>query len=541
MNPEIEKLIERVAKESGKSAKEIRAMMNKRKEATHGLLSDYGAIYAVAKEFGIDLSEDKLELKKISEISKNETVNVAGRVKAIFPPREFERNDGSRGRFASIILMDESGEIRLVLWNNNVGISNRVGKNDIILVRNAYARENINNEVELHTGSLTTITINPRLEIKLPKVKEELVKISDIKKEMQDIDLICRVYMYYPQTEFKRDDGSMGKRASFIAEDETGKMRVVLWDSASDTRLERGNIVRIENAYVRENINNELEIHVGNRGRILHVDAKLNLPELEPEKELKINEINSIMTGFSISGRVLQIYGQRPYVNGLMASLILGDETGTIRTVLWNEKSDIVNEIKRGDAIRIKNAYSRENINNELEIHVGRYGEIIVNQDLNLPSLEEIENSLIREKDIVSLERGDRYVKISGKIVDIEMGKRLIYMTCPNCGRSVQNLGLGWFCEFCSEDVEPIPNIVFSFTLEDNTSSIRVVSFRENAEKLIGMDVEEVMNIIGETQDELEPLNRVRDKLINREVSVIGRVRYNEFSDQIELIVDNVL
>ena len=224
-----------------------------------------------------------------------------------------------------------------------------------------------------------------------------------------------------------------------------------------------------------------------------------------------------------------------------MASLILGDGTGTIRAVLWNDKSDIIGEIKRGDTIRIKNAYSRMNLNNEPEIHVGRYSELIINQDLDLPPMDEIESSLVRDSDIMNLNSGDRYVRIKGKVIDIDTNRGIIYMTCSRCGKSIQNPGLSWFCDICNEEVEPVPNMVFSFTLEDKTGSIRVVSFRENAEKILDMDVEEVMNLIGETQDESAPLEQARDRLIDKKISVIGRVRYNEFSDQMEFIVDNVV
>ncbi|HIE33592.1 MAG TPA: hypothetical protein EYP86_00425 [Candidatus Altiarchaeales archaeon] len=538
---DIDSLVKRITEESGRSEEEIRNMMDERKEATHGLLSDYGAVYAVAKEFGINLSDDKLILTKISDISPQKSFNVAGRIKAIYPPREFERKDGGRGRYASIILVDDSDEIRLVLWDNSVEITKRTGMNDILLVKNAYAKENINGEVELHAGSMTSIVVNPKLDIKLPRVKEEFSKIKNLTDAMQSVNLICRVSMYYPQTEFTRQDGSKGKRASFIAEDETGTIRVVMWDSASITKLNRGDFVKIENAYVREGMNGELEIHVGNSGRVIESNKKLKLPELEPEKELRIVDIDGEITGFTVSGRVLQKYSQRPYSGGMMASLILGDGTETIRVVLWNDRSDIIGEIKRGDAIRIKNAYSRMNMNNETEIHVGRYTELIINQDIELPSLDEIESSLVRDSDIMNLNSGDKYVRIKGKIIDIDTNRGIIYMTCSRCGRGIQNPGLSWFCDICNEEVEPVPNMVFSFTLEDETGSIRIVSFRENAEKILDMDVEEAMNLIGETQNEFAPLEQARNILIDKKISVIGRVRYNEFSDQMEFIVDNVV
>ncbi|OYT40721.1 MAG: hypothetical protein B6U86_03610, partial [Candidatus Altiarchaeales archaeon ex4484_43] len=72
---DVEELIDLVVRETGKSEEEIRDMMEKRKEATHGLLSDYGAIYAVAKEFGIGLDSEKTVITKLSDVEAQRAFN----------------------------------------------------------------------------------------------------------------------------------------------------------------------------------------------------------------------------------------------------------------------------------------------------------------------------------------------------------------------------------------------------------------------------------------------------------------------------------
>lgn len=538
---EVEKLIEQVVKESGKSEKEVRAMMEKRKEATHGLLSDYGAIYAVAKEFGIGFNNEKSVITKLSDIEAQKAFNVVGRVKTVYPKKSFDRKDGSKGSLSSIVLIDDSGEKRLVLWDNSSELSEGISKGDIIFARNVYGKEGINNEVELHATSLTNISINPELDVKVPEIKTKKVKIKDLKKDMDSIDLVCRVSSYYPMTEFNRSDGSVGQRASFLAEDETGKIRVVLWDDAAKSKLSNGDFVKLENAYMREGLNQELELQLGNRGRITPTEEKIKLPPLESEKEVKVSSITSNMSNFSVVGRVLEVYKPRAYSKGMMSSLIIGDKSGTIRVVLWDEKSDIANELKKGDAIRLRNAYSRPNLDNEPEIHVGKYGEVSINPELKLPPLKEIEKKLIIEKNILDLENKDRYVKIKCGIVDIDEGRRLVYTTCPYCGKKVENQGLGYFCEYCGQEVDPVLNMVLSITVEDDTGSIRAIAFKEKAEKILDMDVEEVMNLIGETQDETTPITEAKERLINQKITLIGRVRYSDFSDQLEFIVDEVV
>ncbi len=537
---EIHELVARISKESGKTPDEIHAMMEKRKEATHGLLSDYGAIYAVAKEFGINLNDEKTVISRLSEIEALKSFNVAGRVKAVFPPREFQRKDGSTGRFASAILVDSSGEGRVVFWDTNTEIVEKIKRGDILLIRNAFAKQGLNGSIELHAGSLTSITVNPELDLNLPEIEDKLIKINELKKDMQSIDILCRVNSYYPATEFTRSDGSKGLRASFIAEDETGTIRVVLWGEAAKMNLNPGDFVRIENAYTREGMNKELEIQVGNKGRIIRSDEKLELSPLEGTRVLKINEIDSGINGFTTAGRVLQIFRPRAYSNGIMASLIIGDDSGIIRAVLWDEKAEIANELEQGNAVKLSNVYSKTGINGIPEIHVGRYSTISVNPEIELPSVKNIEESLLTEKKIIDLNNNDRYVRISGRIAEIDEDRRITYMTCPNCSRRVQSTGNGWFCESCNEEVIPVPNLVISVTIEDNTSSIRAVAFGNNAEKILGMDIEEVMNLIGKTQDEYAPVKEAKDELLNKDVSLSGRVRYNNFSDRLEFIVEGV-
>lgn len=550
---DVEKLVERVVRETGKSEKDIRSRMNERKDKTHGLLSDYGAIYAVAKELGVELNSDDgsgsrvvspASLVKIKDVKPQTPVNLVGRVKVVYSTRDFDRKDGSKGRFASLIMVDDSGEIRLVLWDENTELTKHVHIGDVLLVKNAYAREN-RGVVELHAGNLTTTTVNPpNLKVKLPEVKEKRFKVSELAKDLLSISLVCRVTSYYPKTEFKRGDGSAGMRASFIGEDETGKIRVVLWDKCAETPLGNGDIVKIENAYTREGMNQDLELQAGNRSRLIKVsNEELKLPSLTPETQgkasIRLSDIKPGMSGFTVEARILRVYPPREYAKGKMASLVVGDGNGTMRVVLWDDKSAIAEELKRGDPIRISNAYSKANISDEPEIHVGKYSSITLNQGLALPSASEIEKSLTVEKRIIDLESNDRYVRIKGRVVGLDENRPIMYMTCPGCGKRVQNLSGEWFCESCG-DIDPDMNMMLSMVIEDDTGNIRAVSFKDNAEKLLGLDVEETMNLIGETQDETAPLKHARESLVGKSVSLVGRVKYNDYSDQLEFLVDEI-
>ena len=68
-------------------------------------------------------------------------ISVVGRVVAVFSPRAF--NGNRKGRFASLLIADESGVLRVVLWNEKAGLaeSGGVKVGEIIRFRHGYTRE----------------------------------------------------------------------------------------------------------------------------------------------------------------------------------------------------------------------------------------------------------------------------------------------------------------------------------------------------------------------------------------------------------------
>jgi replication factor A1 len=532
-----EKLIEKVVAETGRKPKEIRDKMNERKEKTHGLLSDYGAIYAVAKEYGVDLTEGELVITELAKMKPSSSANIAGRVRMVYSEREFSRKDGSKGKFASVIIVDGSGETRLVLWDQNTAVITKLRVGDTVLVKNAYVKDN-RGQMEAHAGALTSITVNPtNIQAKLPEIAERIDAIGKLTAGLPSVNVVCRVSSYFPKTEFQRSDGTKGSRASFMGEDESGTIRVVLWSPLAEVELNEGDIVKIENGYTREGLNGVVELQAGSKSRIVKTDAKLKLKPLTEKREgsVKVSEIKPDMKSITLEARVMQVYQPREYSKGMMASLILGDSTGTIRVVLWDEKAKVASELKEGDSVRLKNAYSRANMNQEPEVHVGKYSQVSVDSGIKVPTAGEINEIMTEEKSINDLDQSDRFVRIKGKIVQVE-DRPLIYMTCPECGKKVQNLGGEWMCE---EDglVEGLPNMIASIIVEDKTGNIRAIAFKDKAERILGMDLEEAMNLMGETQDEAAPLAQAKTKIVGKEIALLGRVSYNEYSDQLEFIV----
>ena len=87
---------------------------------------------------------------------------------------------------------------------------------------------------------------------------------------------------------------------------------------------------------------------------------------------LKTNRLFAGLYDVTIAGRLIAVFPAKTFQgaekSGKFATLIIGDEEGLLRVVLWNEKAELVErgEIKSGQAVKLLHGYTRED----------RYGKI---------------------------------------------------------------------------------------------------------------------------------------------------------------------
>ena len=262
--------------------------------------------------------------------------------------------------------------------------------------------------------------------------------------------------------------------------------------------------------------------------------------ELKEETFLEIKDLVAGMKGVNLIGRIFKIsdvfeFERRDKSKGKVVNVYIADPTGFVKLALWDENVDLVRkEIKVGDVVKIRNCFTRENIFSDIEISLGKYGKIEkAEKDYGLPSAEELEKrflSLPERKEIKDLKEGIYEVK--GNIVQIFKGKYL-FNICPICKSSIKFNG-----KFeCSDhgEVNPEKALVISGILDDGTSTIRFVLFREEAEKIIGLKTGELIELSDEERE-----NVIKEKLLGMEVVFVGKVRMNKIFNKLEIIVSKV-
>ena len=102
------------------------------------------------------------------------------------------------------------------------------------------------------------------------------------------------------------------------------------------------------------------------------------------EVKLKIGGLTSGLNDVSLSARVIQVFESRNFTRadgrqGKVLRMLIGDSTGMVAAVFWDDKADhvVASKIQRGKIIRILHAYSRERQNGgEIEVNVGGRGQV---------------------------------------------------------------------------------------------------------------------------------------------------------------------
>ncbi|MBI4182126.1 MAG: hypothetical protein HY520_04130 [Candidatus Aenigmarchaeota archaeon] len=150
---ELQELAEAISKESGRTLKEVTKLIAEKKEELSGLVSEEGAAYIVARELGVSLLKDRPKLKVKHVVTGMQNVELAARIVDITPIREFER-EGKKGRVRNLVLGDETGTIRLSLWNDEVGLVDKLGlqAGSTVQLAGGWSKEDNRGAPELRLG-----------------------------------------------------------------------------------------------------------------------------------------------------------------------------------------------------------------------------------------------------------------------------------------------------------------------------------------------------------------------------------------------------
>jgi replication factor A1 len=342
---------------------ELLMMVQRKKEESHGLLSDEGAIRLLAQQLSVSTpSSPDLKDQRISSVHAGlNDSTITGQVVSMSDVHEFLRSDGTTGKVLRMRVGDASGQITSVFWDSLADTVAREGLTSGSQVRllHGYTKFGRAGEVEFHLGSRANIQILRRestLGLPVTAMPHPVAKVGTPGP--------LRVRLLKLQKS-QSDQGPTWALCS----NEAGLMIAKFWDNQAQNVLElgEGSLVAIENHWVTER----------NGLSYLNVGAKASVKKESTDfvPDIPVTAIRSLLPGsalWSIKGKVVERgdireietrEGRRTRVSNIQ----LEDDTGSIRLSLWDTQAQKTESLRNGDTVRLVGVKVRENMNGEKE------------------------------------------------------------------------------------------------------------------------------------------------------------------------------
>jgi replication factor A1 len=339
---------------------EFREAVEQKVEQMGGLADEETAAMLIAHDL------DGGEVETIADIEPGmEEAKFLAKVTSVGDLRTFERDgEDEDGTVLNLDVADESGSVRVALWGED-----------------AVAADE-----ELQPGQVLRVKGRPKdgyngLEVSADRIEGEPDEDVDIEIGgevtadsltigQSDVNLRGVVLDTDSIRTFDRDDGSEGRVSNLTLGDETGRVRVTLWDEQADLaeELEAGQSVEVVDGYVRER-DGSLELHVGSRGAVDELEETVEfVPEATDIDDLELDETADI-AGVVRSADPKRTFDRDDGSEGQVRNIRLQDKTGDIRVALWGDKADL--DIGPGDEVFCAEVEIQEGWQDDLEASAG--------------------------------------------------------------------------------------------------------------------------------------------------------------------------
>jgi len=250
--------------------------------------------------------------------------------------------------------------------------------------------------------------------------------------------------------------------------------------------------------------------------------------------KLQIKNILAGMRNVETLGKIQRKFELREFQTenraGKVASLVIADETGSIRVVMWGNQADKINEIKENDILKIIGGYVRENQGRK-EVHINDRTKIVINPPGE--KIDSVKEYTSQRKPIESLQESDENAELLATIVQVFDPR--FFPVCPECGKRAKEEN-GQFSCLDHNQITPTHSYVLNCILDDGTETIRCVFFKNQIERLLSKKQEEILQY----KDEPSKFEPIKTDLLGKIIKIVGRATKNQMFDRLEFIAQLV-
>ncbi len=344
---------------------ELLTLVERKKQESHGLLSDEGAIRLLAQQ----LSTTSIPVQGVGDqrIASLQAglmdASISGEVASIGELSEFTRRDGSVGRVLRVRLADGSGQVSCAMWDD-VGVffaQQAVSTGSRVRFEHGYTKYGRGGETEFHLGSRSSIQV-----LSVPPAIGGLtgqVRVSSLPKALGALPSIrLRLRKLQPG---RTEKGPV----QALCEDETGLVIVKFWDDTGGaaSAIGEGETLLVEKAYTGER-NGLLYVNVGRTSTVTRSDQPaIGSPAPVPIGSLNLEPVLRIISGKVVERSDVREIETREGRKARVSNIRIEDSSGRIRVSLWDKQAEFVENVRLGDLVEMAGVRVRRGFMDELE------------------------------------------------------------------------------------------------------------------------------------------------------------------------------
>ncbi len=276
---EFENLIEKLLEQKPELTKEVveEQIKQKKEKIGAGYLTDQGALFLIASDYGIALSEPlKIEMSLKDLYAGAKEISLETRVLNLSSAKQFSRKDGSPFYLRTMTVYDENSTASVKLWDekaNLPGIEN-LKPGDLIKIIKAYVKSDLDGSPTINIGSGSNIEA-ANTESEIPTIDTITKDVSELQEGQKDLVISGITDGVISGMEFTNSRGNPGKALRMRLKGKDGNtMKVVLWgkdESSIPNMISQSAKVRLLGVKIRSG-NQGLEIH-GNDATIIEIEG----------------------------------------------------------------------------------------------------------------------------------------------------------------------------------------------------------------------------------------------------------------------------
>lgn len=330
------------------SREEFERRVEEKMESCGDLVDEVTAAMMVVQDCG----RHHVKIKDLS--GRSSLFSFFGKVIAKNPPREFERPGGEKGLVTSLILGDETGQVRAILWDEKAMATQEIEVGEVLEVIGRHPNR-----------TPTEITV-----MAMRQAMVEIVGPTQVEPGLappKRKEITARVMAVGEPRMVPRRDGTETEVLDLVVRSIEGIFRISCWVPDLIEGIEEGATLRVQGVLEK----------VRKYGKEYSIDERSIIEIADEDIPQEIDSISDVKEGgiFSVCGSVRSCQPARSFTTrdgrpSCVRNLLLTDGSHEIRVVFWGEEHART-ELLPEDRVTLYLCSARQGRSGELELHAG--------------------------------------------------------------------------------------------------------------------------------------------------------------------------